>query len=71
MTYEEAVAINTAARKSGTLKFTAEQRAQFEEAREVMHQWSMKNDSSYARQFRQMYNNMAVSLGRIDLAGKY
>lgn len=70
MTYEEAKAINTSARRTGTLKFTVEQRAAFNEAREVMHQWSMVNEPGYARRFRDMYNRCAVGVGRMDLVGQ-
>lgn len=71
MNVSEARAINASARKTGTMKFTAEERAIWLEAREVMHRDSMENDSQYRRQFRQMYNNLAVGTGRMDLVGKH
>lgn len=71
MTYEQALAINTAARKSGTLRFNEAQKAEFKAARDVMHEYSMANDSSYRRQYIQMYTSLAVGTGRMDLVGKH
>lgn len=61
--------INANARTGGTTRFTAEQRAEFEQARAVMHAHEMETSEAYRRGFRQAYNHLAAGAGRIDLVG--
>jgi hypothetical protein len=67
MTFEEAFVIKTNARKMGTLRFTTEERARFDEAMHVCHMHYMEHEHGYAAKYYRDYQRLCIQTGRVDL----
>jgi hypothetical protein len=67
MTYEQALALKTKARKVGNVNLTAEENALFPAALEIVHRHLMETDSHYARDCRKFYQKLCMGTGRVDL----
>lgn len=67
MTYEEALALKTKARKVGNINLTAEENAAFQTALDIVHRHNMENDPVYARDCNRFYQRLCMGTGRVDL----